>query len=98
MDPSKMLQQALEAQQKLMDDLAAKTVEGTAGGGKVVVKATGVGKITEITISPEVIDPKDPEFLADLVLAAVNQALESANSLGQAQASDLIGGLGLPGL
>jgi DNA-binding protein YbaB len=67
----------------------------------VKVKASGAGEIVEITISPEVIDPADPEGLADLVLAGVNQALKNAQDLMQSKLGGAMGdlkGLGLPGL
>jgi DNA-binding protein YbaB len=62
------------------------------------VKATGTGEITEIKIDPKAIDPDDPEMLEDVVLAAVNEALRSAQNLAQSKLGGLAGGLGLPGL
>ncbi len=67
----------------------------------VVVKANGAGEITEIKIAPEAIDPDDPEGLADLVLAGVNEAIRNAQELQQAKLGGAMGGLkglGLPGL
>jgi DNA-binding YbaB/EbfC family protein len=84
MDINKLLQQAQQMQeqvQKAQDEMAHETVEGTAGGGAVTVTATGAGKITEIKIAKEAIDPDDPETLEDLVLAAVNAALQAAEEL-----------------
>ncbi len=84
MDMNKMLQQVQQLQAemaKAQEELAKETVEASAGGGMVTVKATGALEITEIRISPEAIDPDDPELLADMVLAAVNEALRSAQSL-----------------
>ena len=106
MDMNKMLQQVqqLQAQrEKAQEELANETVEATAGGGMVTVKATGALQITEITISPEAIDPDDPELLSDMVLAAVNEALRSAQSLQQSKLGGMaglgdLGGLGLPGM
>src|SRR5215207_1122899 len=103
---NKMLQQMqqLQAQMaKAQEELANETVEASAGGGMVTVKATGALEITEIRISPEAIDPDDPELLADMVLAAVNEALRSAQSLAQSKiggATGLgdLGNLGLPGM
>ena len=89
MDMNKMLQQVQELQAqmaKAQEELASETVEASAGGGMVTVKATGALQITEIKISPEAIDPDDPELLADMVLAAVNEALRSAQSLAAVQA------------
>ena len=104
MDMNKMLQQVQQMQEemaKAQDELANETVEASVGGGMVKVKASGAGEITEITISPEVIDPDDPEGLADLVLAGVNQALKNSQDLMQSKLGGAMGGLkglGLPGL
>ena len=83
------------------DELAKETVEASAGGGMVTVTANGAGEITGIRIDPKAIDPDDPELLADMVLAAVNEALRSAHSLAESKLGGLtggaLGGLGLPG-
>ena len=104
MDLNKMMQQAQKMQEELaraQEEAASAIVEGSAGGGAVIVKATGAGKITEIKIDPKAIDPDDPETLEDLVLAAVNNAIEAAEGLMQSKLGGLmggLGGLGLPGL
>ena len=104
MDMNKILQQAAKMQEELakaQEELAHETVEATAGGGMVTVKANGARQIVEIRIAPEAIDPDDPEMLADMVLAAVNEALRSAESLMEARLGGMmggLGGLGLPGL
>jgi len=104
MDMNKMLQQVQQMQEemaKAQDELAKEIVEASVGGGMVKVKASGAGEIVEITIAPEVIDPNDPEGLADLVLAGVNQALKNAQDLMQSKLGGAMGdlkGLGLPGL
>jgi DNA-binding YbaB/EbfC family protein len=101
---NKMLQQVQQMQEemaKAQEELAHESVEASVGGGMVVVKASGTGEITDITISPEAIDPDDPEGLADLVLAGVNQAIRNAQELQQSKMGGAIGGLkglGLPGL
>jgi nucleoid-associated protein EbfC len=68
----------------------------------VKVTANGAGRVLSIEIAPEAIDPSDPEALADLVLAGVNEALRSAAAAIEAKAqqmqSELLGGLGLPGM
>ena len=100
-DINKLMQQAQQMQQemaKAQEQLASETVEASAGGGLVTVKATGNGEITEIKVDPKAIDPDDPELLEDLVLAAVNEALRSAQSLAQSKLGAMTGGLGLPGL
>jgi DNA-binding YbaB/EbfC family protein len=104
MDMNKMLKQVQEMQAQMaraQEELANETVEASAGGGMVVVKATGALEITEIKIAQEAIDPDDPELLADMVLAAVNEALRSAQSLAESKLGGAMGGLkglGLPGL
>jgi DNA-binding YbaB/EbfC family protein len=101
MDMNKLMQQAQEMQeqlQKVQEEAANETVEATAGGGMVTVTANGAGEIVEIKIAKEAIDPDDPEMLADLVLAAVNEALRSAQRLVESKVGPLMGGLGLPGM
>jgi nucleoid-associated protein EbfC len=104
-DMSKLMQQAQQMQaqmQQLQEEAASEVVEATAGGGMVRVKATGGGEIVSIEIDPKAIDPDDPELLADLILAAVNEALRSAQALMESKMSGVLpgglGGLGLPGL
>lgn len=97
----KQAQQMQEQMARVQDELANETVEASAGGGLVTVKATGAGEISEIKIDPKAIDPDDPELLADMILAAVNEALRSAQSLAESKLGGLaggLGGLGLPGL
>jgi hypothetical protein len=101
MDLNKMMQQVQQMQAEMMkaqEELANETVEASAGGGMVTVTANGAGEIQQIRIAPEAIDPDDPELLADTILAAVNEALRSANSLAQSRLGGMAGGLGLPGL
>ena len=105
MDMEKLLQQVGQMQeqmQKAQDELANEIVEATAGGGMVTVTATGAGELKQIKIDPKAIDPDDPELLADMVLAAVNEAIRSARSLQETKLGGLaggaLGGLGLPGL
>jgi hypothetical protein len=89
-------QQALSAQQ----ELANSEVTGTAGGGAVRAVVSGVGQLIDVTIDPSVIDPADPAetaaTIADLVLAAVRDAWESAVDMQQRQLGALGGGLGGP--
>ena len=104
MDMNKMLQQVQQMQadmQKAQEELANERVEASVGGGMVTVTASGSGQLVDIKISPEAIDPDDPETLQDLVVAGVNQALENAQELAQSKLGDVSGGLkglGLPGL
>ena len=104
MDFEKLMKQAQQMQEqmaKAQDELADEVVEASAGGGMVKVKANGALEILEITISREAIDPDDPEMLSDMVLAAVNEALRSAQKLVETKLGGAMGGiqgLGLPGL
>ena len=97
-DMNKMLQEAQRMQDELakaQEEAASEIVEASAGGGMVTVKANGAGEVVSITIDPRAIDPDDPELLADLVLAAVNEALRSARGLMESKMSGLMpGGMG----
>ena len=104
-DMNKLMQQAAQMQEQVqqMQEAAANEIaESSVGGGMVKVTANGAGRVLSIEISPEAIDPTDPEALSDLVLAGVNEALRSAAAKVEAKAqqmqSQLLGGLGLPGL
>ena len=104
-DMNAMLKQAQQMQTQMMEaqeQAKLEIVEASAGGGMVTVKANGGGEIVEIVIDPKAIDPDDPEMLADLVLAAVNEALRSARALVESKMQGMLpgglGGLGLPGL
>ena len=105
MDMNQLFQQVGQMQeqmQKAQAELANETVEATAGGGMVTVIANGSGEIKEIKIDPKAIDPNDAEMLEDMILAAVNEAIRSAQSLTESKLGGLaggaLGGLGLPGL
>ena len=102
MDMNKLMQQAQQMQEqvaRMQEEAASEIVEASAGGGMVTVKATGGGEIVAITIDPKAIDPDDPELLADMVQAAVNEAIRSAQALMEQRLGGLaggaLGGLGL---
>ena len=101
----KQVQQMQAEMAKAQEELKNETVEATAGGGSVTVVMTGELKVSDVRIDPGAVDPEDVELLQDLVLAAFNEALRSAQELqtrklGAATGGlgDLAGGLGLPGL
>lgn len=99
MNLKKMMQQAQKMQEQMaaaQEDLASKTVEATAGGGKVTVVANGAGDVISIKIAKEVIDPEDVEFLEDLILTAVQKAIGEGKEMAQAEMGKLTGGMGLP--
>lgn len=82
-DMQKLLQQAQQMQaemEKVQEALAEQRFEATAGGGVVTAVVSGDGKVVEVTIDPSVLDPDDPEMTGDLVVAAINQALEQAQT------------------
>jgi DNA-binding YbaB/EbfC family protein len=96
-----MMKQAQKLQSKMLkmqEELAARTVEASAGGGMVKVVASGRQQIVSIAIDPEVLDPEDVEMLQDLVLAAVNDALTKSQEMVSSEMGKLTGGLNIPGL
>ena len=96
-----MMKQAQKLQAKLarvQEELGAKEVEATSGGGMVTVRASGHQDILSIKIDPEVVDPEDVEMLEDLVLAAVQQAREKAADMAEAEMQKATAGLVPPGM
>jgi hypothetical protein len=90
----KMQDEMLQAQESLKDEV----VEASAGGGMVKVKMGGDLSLREISIDPEAIDPEEPELLAEMVQAAVNEGLRAAQQLAESKMGGITGGLGLPGM
>jgi hypothetical protein len=97
----KQAQQMQEQMQRAQAEAANEVAEASAGGGMVTVRANGAGELVEVRLDPRAVDPDDPEMLADMVLAAANEALRSAQAAVEAklrsQMPDL-GALGLPGM
>lgn len=87
-----------EQMARTQESLGDETVSASSGGGVVTVVANGNQQIESLTIAPEVVDPEDVEMLQDLVLAAVNEALEKAKALAEEKMGALTGGLNIPGL
>jgi DNA-binding YbaB/EbfC family protein len=83
---------------KAQEALANETIEASAGGGMVTVTITGDLQVKDIVIAPDAIDPEDPELLADMVLAAVNEAIRQAQELAAARMGGLTGGMDLGAL
>jgi DNA-binding YbaB/EbfC family protein len=92
------MQKLQEDMERVQGELAETNVESSSGGGMVTVVATGDQKIVSITIQKEAVDPDDVDMLQDLVLAAVNDALDKSRALQEERMGGLTGGLGLPGL
>ncbi len=96
-----MLKQAQQLQQRLVkmqEELEHATVEASAGGGAVKVVATGKQRITSIKIDPAAVDPQDVSVLEDMVLAAVNDAMDKAVEMANQKMSSVTGGMKIPGL
>jgi len=83
---------------KLQEELAEKTVEGSAGGGMVSVVANGKQEILSVRIDPEVVDPQDIEMLQDLILAAVNDGLTRAKTMMNEEMGKITQGMNLPNI
>ena len=96
MNLSKLMKQAQKMQEqmaKTQAELEQKVVEVSAGGGKVKVTANGAGDVVAIKIDKEVVDPNDVEFLEEIVLSGVKQAIEQGKALAQSEMSKITGGL-----
>src|SRR6266446_1820094 len=101
MNLNKLMKQAQKMQEemaKTQAELEEKTVEVTAGGGKVTVVANGAGDVLSIKIAKEIVDPEDVEILEDLVLSGVQQAIMQGKALAQSEMTKITGGLDMPGL
>ena len=101
MNMQQMMKQARKMQEQLaaaQDKLKDVEVSASTGGGMVKVVATGEMQVKSIEISPDACDPEDVEMLQDMVLAAVNDALSSAEQMASQQMSSVTGGLNIPGL
>lgn len=90
------LQKLQEQMQQVQDKLADETVTATAGGGVVKVTMTGDQRCRGIELDPQILQDADVEMLQDLVLTAVNNALEASRQLASDRMGPLTGGLGLP--
>ncbi len=101
MNYGKLMKQAQQMQAKMgqvQEELKRETVEASAGGGTVKVVITGDLEIRSITIDPAAIDPEDVDLLQDMVAAAVNEAIRSAQELAAKKMSAVTGGMNIPGL
>lgn len=97
----KLMKQAARMQQQMgqvQAQLAQRTVEATSGGGAVKVAVTCDGKVAALKIDPQALNPGDASLVEDMVLSAVNQALQQARDLANAEMGKVSQGLGLPGL
>jgi nucleoid-associated protein EbfC len=97
-DLQKMAREMQANMAKAQEELAAATVEGTAGGGAVVVVLTGTQDIKTVKIQKDAVDPNDVETLQDLVLAAFTDALKKSRELAAQRLGGVTGGLKIPGM
>lgn len=96
-----MMKQAQKLQAKMMEmqaELGNRTVSAQAGGGMVEAVVNGRQELVSLRIDPEVVAPEDVEMLQDLILAAVNEALNRAREMMAQEMSKLTGGMQIPGL
>jgi DNA-binding YbaB/EbfC family protein len=97
---NQMMRQVQQMQAEMMkaqEELKNEVVEASAGGGMVTVKISGDLELRELRIDPEAVDPEDVELLQDMVQAAVNEAIRSAQELAASKMGAATGGLGGPG-
>jgi DNA-binding YbaB/EbfC family protein len=96
-DPLKMLRQVQQMQDRMnkgQAELETETVEASAGGGAIHVVATGTQKLVSVTIDPAA--ASELEMLQDMVVAAVNEAMEKSKALAASKMQAVAAGLGLP--
>ncbi len=98
MNLKKMMKQAQEMQKRVQEEMTELNREGTSGGGMVTVAMRGTKEVTELRISPDVVDPEDVEMLQDLVIAAINDASRKIDEALQERMGGMGASLGLPGL
>ena len=94
-----MIKQAQKMQQemlRLQQEMETQEFQGTAGGGVVTATVTGKQELKSVVIDPEAVDPEDVEMLQDMIVAAVNQAMQAAQEQNSASMQKLTGGLNLP--
>jgi DNA-binding YbaB/EbfC family protein len=97
-NPQKLMKQFQAAQEKLQEEIAALTIEASAGGGMVKVAMDGQKSLRRLEIDPEVVNKDDVEMLQDLITAAVNEAARKVDAAIQEKIGGLTGGLKIPGL
>ena len=95
MKQAQMMQKKMGQMQQQME---SQQVEATAGGGMVTAVVNGRQKLLSLTIDPQVVDADDVEMLQDLIVAAVNEAINKSQEMMQAEMSKLTGGMNIPGL
>ncbi len=104
-DMGKMMEQAQNQMKQLQDKmgkvdetLRERVVEGSAGGGMVKVLFNGLKEPLDVTIEPDVLEEEDPEFLQEMILAAIRQGLKKADEVEEEEKGKVAGNMGIPGL
>lgn len=98
---SGIVRQAQKMQQqinRIQDDMADRIVEASSGGGRVTAYVNGKQELVNLKISPEVIDPEEPDLLEDMILAAVGQAISQSQEMVAEEVNKVTGGMNIPGL
>ena len=101
MDMSEIMRQAQQMQQKMsqvQNELAARTITASAGGGVVSVTLNGKNELQSIQIDKEVINPDDQAMLQDLIVSAVNEAIRKAQDMTKEEMRKITGGINIPGI
>ena len=101
MNQAAMMKQAQKMQQEMMrmqEEMENKTYSATSGGGMVTAEVNGKHEVVSLTVKPEAVDPDDMEMLQDMIMAAVNEAMRTADTEAANNMSRLTGGLNLGGL
>ncbi len=93
----KMIQQMQNRMAKIQQELDETIIEGSSGGGVVKAEVTGQREFRSIKIDPSAVDPEDVEMLEDLIVTAVQDAMEKAQALSEEKMSALTGGIKIPG-
>lgn len=100
-NPNDLMRQMQKMQQQIesiQEEANQEVIEVTSGGGMVKLAINGALEVQKIEIAPEVVDPDDVEMLQDLILAALNEGIQKAQSMVAERMSAVTGGLGIPGL
>ena len=95
MKQAQMMQQKMA---RMQEELAAREVEASAGGGMVTAVVNGKQQLLSLQIEKSVVDPEDVEMLQDLVVAAVNEAIKQSQEMMQQEMAKITGGMNIPGL
>ena len=101
MDINKLMKQAQQMQakmQKAQEELASKTVTAEVAGGQITAVMNGKHELVSLTIKPEAVDPEDVEFLQDMVLSAVNEAVRKVEAMTEQEMGGVMGGMNIPGM